>query len=150
MFPPFLYDIPYPPPLTPDIGARLLFHFCHANIFHLAANILCIYLIKFPIRYVPAYIIATLVTFLPCPTWQWSTLSFEDIPVCGLSAAILAAIGIAWGEVSTFRKMLRYSLLPVFIFSLLPNVNLPIHIYSLLAGFFYAKSLKSLKSLKSP
>ena len=118
---------------------HLLYHFFHANIFHLAANILCLFLIKFPIRYLKAFLVATFVSFLPCPTWQWSQMSFEYIPVCGLSAFLLAVIGIAWGEVSTFNRMVKTTLLPVAVFSLLPNVNLLIHVYALIFGFVVGK-----------
>lgn len=120
---------------------HLLYPLSHANIWHLAANILCLWMIPCRLYIFVTYSIAVLCSFLP------SFCLFDSIaqggiaelsePTYGFSGVLFAIIGISWGRVHRFRDMLWknkwYLIIPAF----LPHVNFLIHIYCLLAGYLY-------------
>lgn len=116
-----------------SLTERVLFPFSHANVFHLAANLLCLWMIKFPMRWPVAFLISFLTSFLPSPTWNLDGIS--QLPTCGLSGCIFASIGMRWGEFKEFKRMLRYAVLPTLILGLAPNINTIFHLYNLFIGY---------------
>ncbi len=122
-------------------AAHLLYPFSHANIFHLLANILCLWLLRCQLHLPITYATAVLCSFLP-------SFSFYDIadtittataagqePTCGFSGVLFAMVGISWGKIRRFKEMIRrnmwFLVLPAFI----PHVNALIHLYCILAGY---------------
>jgi membrane associated rhomboid family serine protease len=123
-----------------DIATHFLYPFSHANIWHLAANILCLWMLRCPIHLLATYTIAVLCSFLPSFSLydfivgQGTALSE---PTYGFSGILFAMVGISWGRIHRFRDMIRrnkwYLIIPAF----LPHVNFLIHIYCLLFGYLY-------------
>ena len=120
---------------THDSGlmSHLAFGFFHANVFHFLGNVLFMWMMKIPLRLFPAFMVSFLCSFVPSPM-LWG---FCEKPTCGLSGILFASIGMAWGRVGDFRKMVRYTLFPVLICGLIPNMNFLMHIYCLLLGYIY-------------
>jgi len=137
---------------TRDSGLteHLLFPFSHANIFHLACNLLAIWAIKWRSgTIIPSIVIGFVASYMP-------TISDYPMPTMGASGIIFAAIGIIWGayftreyfknwvernvEVLTdnVRKFFLFVILPMTIMLFLPNVNFALHLYALYLGMLYA------------
>lgn len=110
---------------------HLLFHAFHSNIFHLAGNLICVYLLR-NARWVEAYVVATLCSFAITE------------PTVGLSGVIFAAIGICYGHLAEYGKMAR-CLAYTFVIGLLPGVSMVYHIISLLTGYAYGWSIGSIR-----
>lgn len=106
-----------------DFSSHFIFHFYHANIWHLLANASCVYVMK-KIRWIEAYLIAVLCSFVIVN------------PTIGLSGVLFAAIGINIGKNSYTKGLVRCSL-SALIFGLLPNVSLLFHLSTLLIGYCY-------------
>lgn len=124
---------------------RLLYCFSHANVFHLAANLICLRMIRIRAwEWLVCYAIGVVCTFLPSPVWSW-TDGFVDMPSCGLSGVLMAAIGILWGRSRArgkMRLMAVYVLLPVVVAGLLPNINALVHIWCFTLGYFWGYACK--------
>lgn len=137
---------------TRDSGLteHLLFPFSHANIFHLACNLLAIWAIKWRTANIfPSIVIGFAASYMP-------TLSDYPQPTMGASGIIFAAIGIIWGGYFTreyfknwvernvevladnMRKFFLFVVLPMSIMLFLPNVNFALHLYALYLGMLYA------------
>lgn len=126
---------------------HLLYPLSHANIWHLAANVLCLWMLRCPLHLLATCIIAVLCSFLPsyslydtvCAYFSCTSAAFSPLssPTMGFSGVLFAIVGISWGRVHRFRDMLWrnkwYLVIPAF----LPHVNFLIHIYCLLAGYLY-------------
>ena len=115
--------------LNSQLEGHFLFAFSHANIFHLAGNVLCLYLLKIRLRLPIALAVSFVCSWLP----QWSLWGAE--PILGFSGVLFAAVGIAWGRAGQFKRMLRYCLLPTIVFGLFPHIAMTLHIYTLLLGY---------------
>lgn len=125
-------------PLHPqDILPHLLYPLSHANIWHLAANILCLWMLRCPLHIVATFVIAVLCSFLPCPL----------LPIYGESAALtmgfsgvlFAMVGISWGRIHRFKDMIVRNKWILVIPAFLPHINFLIHIYCLMAGYLYGR-----------
>ena len=124
---------------------HFLYPFSHANIWHLSANILCLWMLRLPTHIIATYICAALCSFLPCPLLPLYGGSAEA--TMGFSGVLFAMVGVSWGKLHRFRDMVWrnkwYLIIPAF----LPHVNFLIHIYCMLAGYLYgtlcAKKLKN-------
>lgn len=105
---------------------HLFYPLSHANIFHLLANILCLWMIPCGLHLGSSYFVAVVCSFLPC---------FLGEPTCGFSGVLFAIVGMSWGRVKQFREMLWknkwWLVIPIFI----PHVNALLHIWCLLGGF---------------
>lgn len=123
---------------THDSGifSHLSFCFFHANVFHFLANIVFLWMMKFPLRLVPAYAISFVCSYVPSPM-LWG---FCERPTCGLSGVLFASLGMAWGKYGSFGKMFKYTLLPVLLYGLIPNMNFLMHLYCTLLGYMYENS----------
>lgn len=109
-----------------NITAHLMHPLSHANIFHLAANISFLWLLKCHINIITTFVCAALCSFLP---------TFTSEPTAGFSGVLFAAVAISWGRLALFKRMLVknkwFLIIPFF----LPHVNALFHIYCLLAGY---------------
>ena len=115
---------------------HFLYPLCHANIFHLLGNILCLWMLRCPLYIPTTFVCAALCSFLPC-------LSTE--PTMGFSGVLFSMAGISWGRTGRFIDMCRKCLPFVLITLLIPNVNALIHLYCLMAGY-----LIGLTGIKDP
>lgn len=113
-------------------GANFVYPFCHANIFHLLSNILCLWLLSCPLNILATYIIAVLCSFLP---------AFTSEPTMGFSGVLFAIAGVSWGRTGLFNEMCRRCLPLILITLFIPHVNAFIHTYCLFVGYLYG-SLK--------
>jgi hypothetical protein len=109
-----------------DLCNHFLYSFSHVNIFHLGVNILCLMLLRCPLRFFESYLCCVFSSFLP--SWSGDT--------CGFSGYLFAMVGISWGRIGLFRRMIEknvwYLVIPLFI----PGVNGLLHLYCLLLGYF--------------
>lgn len=116
----------------PDGGVcgHLLYSLSHANIFHLLANLLCLWMIRCPLHLLVAFVVAVLCSFLPC---------FVSEPTMGFSGVLFAVIGISWGRAHRFKDMIWknkwFLVVPMFI----PHVNAFIHLYCLIGGYLMGR-----------
>jgi len=121
------------------ITEHLLYPMSHANIFHLAVNILCLWMIRCPVYILVSLPIAIIASFFPAISL------YGDVPTLGFSGVLFAMVGISWGKINGFRNMVAknkwYLILPFFI----PNINACIHVYCLLLGFVYGLHLYNIK-----
>lgn len=105
---------------------HVLYPLSHANVWHLMANILCLWMIPCGLHLSVSYLIAVLCSFLPC---------FIGEATCGFSGVLFAIVGMSWGRVKRFRDMLWrnkwFLIIPMFI----PHVNALLHIYCLMGGY---------------
>ena len=105
---------------------HLLYPLSHANVWHLSANILCLWMIPCKLHLLLAYIVAVICSFVPC---------YVSEGTMGFSGVLFAIVGMSWGSVRKFKDMLWrnkwWLLLPLF----LPHVNGLLHLYCLVAGY---------------
>lgn len=128
------------------ICVAAVYHFFHANIFHLAANLLSVWLIflkgrRYPLsHFILAYIIATL-------SWYCSA-----VPVVGVSNFIFALLGLRtpslkdrWWRQSSVVTFLAVTVGMAFV----PNVSAVTHIVSFALGCICAGVGRIFKSIGS-
>lgn len=116
-------------------GSSLLVHimaqFCHANIFHLAVNLMVLWNIRGRISYGLSMLVAVVSSFLPM---------FVFGPTMGLSGFLFAAFGIMWGRSRLVWKAYVKAGPLILITMLIPNVNGIFHLYAfsigILVGFW--------------
>lgn len=118
---------------------HLLYGFSHANVFHCVSNLLCLWLIRFRIRWLACYVLSVLASYLPCYVWDWGSLSFVVLPTCGLSGFLLCAVGMEWGRYRMFWKMVRYVGVPLAVVSFVPHVNGMLHFWCLGVGYLWGR-----------
>lgn len=116
--------------MSSDITSHLLYPLSHANIFHLAANTLCLWMIRVPVLIFVTYPIAVLASFLP---------SFVSEPTMGFSGILFAMVAITWGRVHRFRDMFWKNKWYIIIPALLPHINVMIHVYCMIGGYLYGR-----------
>jgi len=114
----------------PTYTNHLLYPLSHASIWHLAANILCLWMLRCPLHLFITYAIAVACSFLP---------SFAIEPTYGYSGVLFAMVGISWGKVHRFRDMLWKNKWILIVPAFIPHINFLIHIYCLLAGYLYGR-----------
>lgn len=108
-----------------------LFPISHANIFHLAGNLLCLWLFKIELHLPVSVAVSFVCSYLP----QFTLWGME--PLMGFSGVLFAIIGIMYGERNQPMRMLRNCITPLLITGLFPHICLSIHLYCLLAGYAY-------------
>ena len=132
------------------LASHLLFPFSHANIFHLACNLIAVWVLKWNMKnIIPSVAISFVASFLP-------GINIYPQLTMGASGIIFAAIGIMWGRYfsheyfntwlerdmdilsGNVKKFFLYVLVPLAVMMFLPNVNFALHLYSLYLGMLYA------------
>lgn len=113
---------------------HFLYPLSHANVWHLSANLLCLWMLRCPPHIMATFVCAVLCSFLPCPMLPlWGTDVFQ--PTVGYSGALFAMVGISWGKIHRFRDMLSKNVWFLLITAFIPHVNFLIHLYCLLLGY---------------
>ena len=141
----FLPKVGYENGDTENIGAHVAYMFCHVNIWHLAGNLFVLWIVRGKLYVVPSLLIAFLASLIPAFS-IWG-----DVGVTmGFSGVLFAMWGVKWGV----HCRNKYGLLPsacaldeflikavpfALIDILIPHLNWCIHLYSLLAGYFYGR-----------
>lgn len=118
-----------------SVATRFLYPFCHANLWHLAANIVCLFMICMhkpkTTTVIAAYVMSVCAAFLPsCMLWG-------DSPTTGFSGVLFAIVGISWGHTRMFREMLWRNKLFLIVPFFIPNINAMLHLYCLVLGFSF-------------
>lgn len=128
-----------------NIKFHLLYIVSHANIWHLAGNLLCLWLIRRELYLYSSLVIAFLVSFIPAFS------IYGDMGVTlGFSGVLFAIVGTKWGvyagervlfgqtpmDRKNTKRFLRLLLIAI-IGILIPHVNWCLHTYCLLGGFGY-------------
>lgn len=116
---------------------HVLFPISHANIFHLAGNILCLWLFKIKLHLPVTVAVSFVCSYLP----QFNLWGME--PFMGFSGILFAVIGIMYGRQNRPKRMFKYCIIPLLITGLFPHVCLSIHLYCLLAGYAYGYLLET-------
>lgn len=125
---------------------HLAYMWSHANVWHLAGNLVVLWIMRGRLYLMPSVVIAFLVSYIPA----WSI--YGDLGVTlGFSGVLFAIGGIKWGVYCTkrygryfsacamddfVRKALPFALIGIVI----PHLNWCIHLYALLAGYVYGRS----------
>lgn len=109
-----------------SLKANILFPLCHANIFHLLCNLLCLFMMRRPYYLVEGIIISFLCSLLP----EWT-----DTPIMGCSGILFAIIGIKYGRLDRWKELLKNTWLFFIITAFIPNVACLFHIYCILCGY---------------
>ena len=116
---------------------HVLYPLSHANIWHLAANILCLWMLRCPPHILATFVCAVLCSFLPCP--QLPLYGGVIEPTMGFSGVLFAMVGISWGKIHRFKEMLRRNWWVLILPAFLPHINFLIHFYCLVAGYLYGR-----------
>ena len=131
-----------PPYFNPQPSTfNLLYPLSHANIWHLLANILCLFMLRCPLHIFATYIIAVIASFIPSPLLL--DIIFPPLGeggegvTMGFSGVLFAIVGISWGKVHRFRDMLTKNIWFLIIPAFIPHINFLIHLYCLLLGYLY-------------
>ena len=122
---------------------HLLYPLSHANIWHLAANILCLWMLRCQLHIFTTFVCAVLCSFLPCPLLP--IYGDYDAVTMGYSGALFAMVGISWGKIHRLRDMIVRNKWILIIPAFLPHVNFLIHIYCLLLGYLYGHAMTTKK-----
>lgn len=112
-----------------DIMRNILFPLSHANWFHLACNLWCVWLLRPPYYIVSAVIISFLCSLLPEP--------FIHEPIMGMSGIIFAVVGTKYGFIGDMSKAIKSVWLFFVITAFIPNVACLYHFYCFSAGFMW-------------
>ena len=128
------------------ISPHLLYMWSHANIWHLAGNLLCLWLIRRKLYLYSSLVIAFLASFIPAFS------IYGDVGVTlGFSGVLFAIVGTKWGlyigewsrqgATPMVRKHAGQFMMKILPFAIvgiiIPHVNWCLHTYCLLAGFAY-------------
>lgn len=111
---------------------HFLYPFSHANVFHLLGNVLCLWMFRCRLNIVLAYIIAVICSFIPC---------FTSEPTMGFSGVLFGIAGMSWGRIGRFGDMCRKCLPFLLLTFLVPHMNVFIHLYCLMFGYFVGRRI---------
>ena len=129
-----------------NIKVHLLYIVSHANIWHLAGNLLCLWLIRRELYLYSSLAIAILTSYIPAFS------IYGDMGVTlGFSGVLFAIVGTKWGlyigewsrqgatpMVRKYAGQFMMKILPFAIVGIIiPHVNWCLHTYCLLEGFGY-------------
>ena len=115
---------------------HLAYSFFHANIFHLAINLIVLWSIRNKMRPLRALGVGILASYLP----MWVTE-----PTMGLSGFLFASFGLMWGETGRWKDACKKAMPFITCTMIVPNVNGCLHLYAFWLGYFAAFVGRGLK-----
>ncbi len=139
------------PPAGGTIWEHLLWPLSHANVWHLAGNLYCLWAgLKGRLCLRKCYLLAVLCSFLPVVPGLWELMPDADasggMATCGFSGVLCAMVGVKWGVwfkgchgMTAYGTFCKRVLPFVAVGFLIPHVNWSIHLYCLLAGLMYGR-----------
>lgn len=122
---------------------------CHANIWHMAGNLLVLWLMRGSLHLPSSIAIAVLCSFLPAVGSIFDGFSLGD-GTMGFSGVLFAMAGVKWGKYiwrltdkkqqRVFTKKFMLQVLPFALVGVvIPHISWCIHLYCLLMGFVYGR-----------
>lgn len=105
---------------------HLIYSFFHANIFHLAINLIVLWSIRNKLQPLQALAIAIFASYLPM---------YVSEPTMGLSGFLFASFGLMWGKTGRWLDAIKKAMPFIGCTMLLPNVNGLLHLYAFCIGF---------------
>ena len=112
---------------------NILYPLSHANIWHLMANIVCLWMIPCELHLGTSFLIAVVCSFLPC---------FTEEPTVGFSGVLFAIVGMSWGRVRRFKDMVWRNKVFLVIPFFIPHINAFIHVYCMVAGYIVGRYVR--------
>ncbi len=106
---------------------HIAYSFCHANVFHLAVNLMALWGIRNKMSALLAFIVAVAASFLPM---------YVGDSTMGLSGFLFAVFGIMWGKTGRWLEVSKKAMPFILITMLIPNVNGLLHLYAFIIGYF--------------
>ena len=126
-------------------AARMLIH---DNVWHLAGNLLVLWLMRMPLYLMIGMLIGFVCSWLPVLPGVWELLGIVETTATsvtvGFSGVLFAIIGVKWGKaccdgIATYVTVCK-KLGPVVVAgAFLPYLNWCLHLYCLLAGLVYGR-----------
>jgi membrane associated rhomboid family serine protease len=108
-----------------NVISHLLYSFVHVNLWHLACNLMVLWMIRNKMAVPPAFAIAVIASYLPM---------YVGSPTAGMSGMLFAMFGVMWGKTNKRKAALRAGLPTIIITMLIPGVNGLLHLYCYLLG----------------
>ena len=105
------------------------YSFLHANVWHMAANLLVLWGVRQRMNVAVGYVIAVAASWMP----MWA-----DKPTVGMSGMLFAMFGIMWGKTGRWKEYLKAGMPVILIMMLIPNVNGLLHLYCYILGFVFS------------
>lgn len=105
---------------------HLAYSFCHANLFHLAINMLVLWNVRNRISVVESLAVAVVASFLPM---------YVDGSTMGLSGFLFAAFGIIWGKTGRWKDAFVKAMPFIVCTMIVPNVNGLLHLWCFWLGY---------------
>lgn len=131
-----------------DMWPHLAYMLSHVNIWHLAGNLIVLWIMRGRLYVIPSMPIAFIASFMPA-FGIWGDLGMT----VGFSGVLFAIGGIKWGVYCTrrygryfsacalddfMRKALPFALIGI----LIPHLNWCLHLYALIFGYVYGRGKK--------
>ncbi len=122
-----------------QIVRHLVFPLSHGNVFHLLANLLCLWVMPGRLYLGWALLVSFFSSWMPVMScheyWTWT-----DQETVGLSGVLFAIIGIKWGLSGQLRRFVTVVMPFVVAGALLPSVNWWLHLYCAWIGYFVGRA----------
>lgn len=133
---------------TDNVWPHLAYMWSHVNFWHLAGNLIVLWIMRGRLYLIQALLIAFLISFIPAFS-IWGDLG----TTLGFSGVLFAIGGIKWGvycskrygkyiSSTAFRDFARKALPFALIGILIPHLNWCLHLYALLFGYVYGRGRK--------
>lgn len=143
------------------VAGHLLYMVSHGSIWHLAGNLLVLWMLKKPLYLGAGLVVAFACSWVPAMPGVWEIVLPEadasgtvagvvggdaaGVVTMGFSGVLFGIFGVKWGRYCgctatywTRVRMFGVKVLPwALVGALLPHINWSLHLYCLLAGFAY-------------
>ena len=121
-----------------DILNNIMFPLCHANVFHLVCNLLCVWLTRPSYHILSGILISFFASLLPEMTTD---------PIMGMSGILFAVIGVKYGKMGLLTLLAKRTWAFFVITALLPNVACIYHLYCIIIGYLWGAAIKKRKEV---
>ena len=105
---------------------HLAYSFCHANLWHLAINMMVLWSIRNRISVFESLAVAVAASFLPM---------YVDGSTMGLSGFLFSAFGIMWGKTGRLKDAFVKAMPFIVCTMIMPNVNGLLHLWCFWLGY---------------
>lgn len=105
------------------------YSFCHANLWHLAVNLMVLWSIRNRIPIAEAFGVAVAASFLPM---------YVSESTMGLSGFLFGCFGCMWGKTGRWKDAFVKAMPFIVCTMIMPNVNGLLHLYAFWLGYIVA------------